>query len=469
MPASSLSVLEQFYGQAVDTELLRVIRGTPPEQLHELAGRICDVTKEGRTRISATASITREHAFLPEDIYFEAWRDYSLVDAPNLKHLILYCKSLLVPDPLGDWAQRAYGELDWYHLGGVMTDEESADIARQAAWAARELAPLRELIIKGHIRLIPSANSYEFLDEPLSVYYSLQEEDEYNLPNLLGRDYFLEWIVTDHLGLAEKHMEIDRPLLRDDTRGSALSPAGIDEIAQHLYRDRGIPTDTLLNQVVTAYESLGFSWDNVERVAQFSRLILDLTAVPITADRDTRSRLVRETRLFMGEGGSDVISTAGDSSLQVPINYKIPSAAGVSLEDVVRLRQDESLYEDVRVSLTKLARAVEDIGRMGTFTEYQAVVRDMADDLVRPTFDKLASTLQRVGWASKVAGLVGGAVVRLGFGGLLTPILGPHVATSAGNTAGNASQSVIEKRIKRHQPERETARKLLVSVLDDEL
>jgi len=491
MVRSSLSILEDFYGQALDEELLRVIARTPVEQLHELARRVSDTHRGIELRLHTPSSVpdagTQKAGpeapyFLHDKTYFAGGSEYALSEAPDLKHLLLYCDKLLLPDLFTDWAEETIEVLEWYVQSGVFREEEFAWVARDAAAAARQLLPLRELLAREQLTLVGTSKTFSsrtriehgrFERYPLYGYLSEAYEGRRvnALPDVWQRDPYLAWIVVHQVGIMPE-WELEARGLKDLPDVLEASEYISENLDRHgRFVGYGGPSGKRVNrsELLNAYAANGLAPDNLIRAVQFSALTHDLNVGPVVSDPHTHTHLLRSSRILLGmepQASGGFKGRAPD--LSVPLRYQVPSVAEVPLADLVRLRLNEELYAEVRESLTEMAEAVERSGVTGDYFRYQRVVAEIAEATVRPTYERLTKEVRRATWAAKIGGLLAAGAIRLGFTGLATAVGGPAGAASKpiGNASANLAKKAVEKRGARKGHDKKIATSLLVSLLD---
>lgn len=141
----------------------------------------------------------------------------------------------------------------------------------------------------------------------------------------------------------------------------------------------------------------------------------------------------------------------------------------VTLADIVRLRLQEDVYEQVRLSLSDVARAVQDAGRPDSYRAYAKRIEECAEGCVRPTYEKLRQQHKRATRRALISGYGAGGLISLAINGVSTILSGPGsvAAHGAGNPLGNIAKSTMSKRsARKHRvAELKVGCSLLLSVL----
>lgn len=157
-----------------------------------------------------------------------------------------------------------------------------------------------------------------------------------------------------------------------------------------------------------------------------------------------------------------------DGHASDPLRFGIPSFEHVALDDIVRLRLNEELYNDLRDSLMRLSHDVAAVGNLGSYDEYSEVVKAAAVDTVLPVQERVAAKIKREKRFSLIKGYGAAGVIGLIINGIASvlPPPGGVLTRTAGNAAQNITRSRVQGKNQSKVSDLEVAHKILVSITD---
>jgi hypothetical protein len=185
---------------------------------------------------------------------------------------------------------------------------------------------------------------------------------------------------------------------------------------------------------------------------------------PLTSREVARTHLVRSSVALLE--GAATTELDRYNAIADAIAYEMPDLIDVSLSNVVKLRQDEDVFADVRSALTELAESTSTADSR-SYAHYHRDVRDRAEDLVRPKFENFAKVAFRKNLLSAATSFAAGKMVRLGINSLasLTGEVAHPVTDPLARAADKATRSLVNQRIVKSGSAREIAKTILLSVL----
>lgn len=218
-PTNTVSIVEDFYGTSLSSELIRVIRQTPYDQLLELSDRLIRYNRTLERKLGGLwAGVDRTRSkggsrgriYLWEDLYFGSQEISSVCEAPSMKHAILYTDRFIIPDFSLDWAE----ELAFYDSNSDVIGLSSDHYETQGRILARSLMgllPIAPLIRAGIA--IPAASPQNFdVDEnaflldidpgayiqrySLSFRCSVNDTDNHDV---FWQDPYLAWMIINKM------------------------------------------------------------------------------------------------------------------------------------------------------------------------------------------------------------------------------------------------------------------------------
>jgi hypothetical protein len=199
-----------------------------------------------------------------------------------------------------------------------------------------------------------------------------------------------------------------------------------------------------------------------------NRMYREAALTPIAAGNLSRTHLSRSAKVQLD--GLTARDVKQHDALSSAARCGIPAVANVSLSDVMRLRLQEEVYGDVRNSLRDLMMTVADGGPPGSYRECEIRVKNAADEIIRPVYEKLNSRLRREKLTGVIVGYAVGGAVTLAVNAVAALLSGPAAlaAHHTANAAGNIGKKRTAKRISGASHEREVACALLLTVMNDE-
>lgn len=477
--SSSIAVVEDFYGEQISYDLLRKIRGTPYDQLLELAFRMVNYSRTlERARLKIDTSSDKssnrpEQVVLWDDIYFRTGRDYSLSESPDLKYALMYTDRIVVPDFSLDWAEGllegaryldSYDETDQRlanipnNLQQYVSFMDREDAGPILANALRNILPVAPLVRQGILIAAPSS---AYLDTSFSTphnHFPLRErcdlDGEFS-EDIFFQDPYLAWLFITALGVEPWELE-------------ALDlhrPQDIQDAAYHfITRDEGPSSDALSNAYKAAYGS-SVPLSNIEHAVMLNVTYREAALVPMTGSSIGRTHLTRSAKVLVD--GLTAPDVAQHDAIMAATKYRVPPVANVSLEDLIRLRLQEEIYQEVRECLISLVNSVAGC-HVSSYHSYEIEVGKAADDLVRPTYEKLNSRRHKNRLASLVAGYAAGGMITMAFNAIASMLTGPLAigGHKAASIAGQAGRRAVSRRIDPQHHELAVANSVLLSILD---
>jgi hypothetical protein len=220
---SSLSILEQFYGEELSRALLSKIRATPSGQLAELADRLVQhgksvnlslLHRSGRRQIDHALgeeiplppplleSFTRGPLSVYDDLFLDPFNSKPSSRRGALKHALLYSERLLLPDRALDWGHELLLEAG---LPDGLQDDGQA--GGDLADLLIEYLPLMELVRRDEVLL--ASNSYVNLSSDSDDYGGLFWFLEGDIRSPVSDSYIfatdpnLAWVVVNRVGSLE--------------------------------------------------------------------------------------------------------------------------------------------------------------------------------------------------------------------------------------------------------------------------
>lgn len=513
----SLKLVQEFYGSSA-TDVARAATGTPAVQLRELADRLLANSERtptlfGKLRSSPAA----RPSTVASDAIARGWNgtNASLEDI-RLKHMLLYCERIAIPDRLLSWAHGVTVDLE-----GLALDESELDQhwGPQFRAALQQMAPLESLLDAGLVNLVPpfdvlgmdtgaprgrqvrSANSAFDLNEGawvdpwsdphtdahddvearvLDLAYKASKRGELAAPaedfSYVLDDETLRYYLNVEAGpgwhqepalvalLAQRcaqalggeltFLELDP---HDPQDWSDIVAEGLDYVGEGA-RDRDLVTPTL--QFLAGKGAVGES--DALRLLEFYVFTQHSDYVPVYFDKGTRS-----LREYLDRQAMKVLSGSPPPAAQrAGLDYLVPSLVNHSLADLVRLRQQEDVFQEVRTALRQLEDACAERATVSSRDEYERLVRDVAAEAIGPAQRKLAKQVRQEKLARFVTagGIAGGLRLVFASAWKATGLPGSGAVGGAASWAG-------DKAIGRFRRERskalELGNDLLVQMLDE--
>jgi hypothetical protein len=194
-------------------------------------------------------------------------------------------------------------------------------------------------------------------------------------------------------------------------------------------------------------------------------LCREANVTPLTSDAAVREHMSRVTALAFDrpENRDAPEQLAGEVDAGTAM-FTFPALGNTTITDIQQLRANEELFHDIRTSLNELAHIVGELPHIpnGDYLTYAHEVRTAADDVVRPTYEKVRRQQKVAKRRSLLVSLSGGGLVGLAVQGLA--LLAPPTA-HAGPMVSNAARQLISRRSQRKLQQLKVASSLLLSVL----
>jgi hypothetical protein len=474
-PASTIRIVEDFYGEPLSQDVLAKIRETPLDQLLELADRLKshdllvaesrefrEFSEKSRLKLMEEQRVPREYdQYLKTDLscndalILQAGRSAALQSMDELKRMIIYSESFLVPDDTFAWADALLIEDDV----GYSLDEkvEGESLARRL----NELIPIAPLIRSGHILTVPGRHNFYVGDgsRSIAVDTDLSERVAYR------REPMLAWTVVNRLKLI-KDWELKS--MREEFEPWESMGDELDELAE-ICIDRlehGLPTEDFVREVC-AYLWPELNVIEIQDLLNFSFITREARTVPVSARIQVLEHLRRSAAVLLPEG-DDHVGRAPAAAYSPAVSYRVPALSNTTLEEVINLRLNEDLFAELR---QKLVEVVTEVGSSDpsqtSYSSYIASVRTVANDLVRPTYDNLERQRKRATAKNWIWDRSTSGAVSLGINGIAR-ILGVPATLSRGpaGTIGKGVGKISTKKSRRQQKDLEVAGAILVSLLD---
>lgn len=420
--ASSLDIVEAFTGVQLsdDGEIVRAVNELPLIQLMELRQRLLDYIDTCRSVFEPRTQFNRQEAVakLPAN-EVEGVRQYigkelhvhesslasarqrgDLANIPALKHLALYCESVWLEDPLAPPLE------SWLDADGSYERTLPRYITMWRASLAdglRQLQPMAGLVRMGHLVLASPKTTIR---------------GRRRLP-FMGDDPFTDYLLThEHPQLANELEEAQMAALNSE-RSEGVTMDERDRLYEH-WQSLGDQADVVLAQSYPHH----ITAEDIRRIKDVRRLTNQYPWVPVTSSPAMSYHLEQCARVRLdGHPGSAVSPTSIPPS--PAISYGIPSLSEVSFADIIRLRQNESVFKEVRNSLVSLAAICAEVAMPDSYDSYKTAVHDYAKDIIHPAHERLLA-MQR---NASVWGLIGVGVGR-------AVSLGIHAAGKTGHAPG---------------------------------
>ncbi len=379
---STLDVVESFFGEQLSDSVIDAVTRLPTYKAKELKNQIdaryVEVDDALMTRISfgldrlphdlfmqvATyvelelqervriqragapfstlkATTSADHAYLRrgeihvhEAPLLDAGRRTGFADLDVLKHLALYCERVLIRDPLP--AGRYV-----YFRGG----EYSSDWLDCFAQSLRQILPIADLVRSGCF--------------------------------ILGR-CDVEFTGGGHASLLES---VSRATLIEQY---------LDQFLVELTAAEGGPLIPTPELDISDELRASLEWT---RAHAFIVQCIALALTPITSNPS----ILRFLKAYSSEFHQTTDMLADPRWAPVPdpvMAYRIPSLHDTPFDDVVRWRRDDEAFAEFRSALASLGTVCAEASWPGTYRSHRAAVRIYAEDIVRPTYERLKARLR---------------------------------------------------------------------------
>ena len=397
--------------------------------------------------------------------YLQDGRDVSLMEVPELKHLILYAEHFILPDHVAEWA----GCLLFAEESDAVYPEQQ-ELANDLVEAVRAIEPLFPLVRLGSVVLLQTKNDLMVRDEYIHGLHAYGD-------SLLGPDWpgftfeadLVEAYALDDPYLAWVAVNKLKPVRNWEYAAQGFNATDLQEAAYYLADQAQYYPELKgkLNKLAQVAYGNRVRPEEVKDAVQVNLLCREIEAAPLISTPFVRNHLLNSTAVVLEGNGAKFAKK--DQSLDAAVSYRVPSLAAVSLADLIKLRLNEDIYYEVRECLQSLAFGVAAPNLPVSFGAYEHEVREQAEDIVRPVCEKLNTKLKREKALSLVGGYGIGSLISLGINGLamLTHGAAEVAVRSTGNTANNLGKNLGQRLLGRDRYDLSTACSILVSLLKD--
>jgi hypothetical protein len=300
-------------------------------------------------------------------------------------------------------------------------------------------------------------------DRPLQWWEDIEEFDSYFDPCIY-------WTLVHGLGLVDpselRSEYFERPLTPAD---QLMDDAGFIMRRFSEYGELSKAERGQLFQPIREVLWPQWSDEQIREAIIFARIVRTSGTIPISSTETNLLHLKRCAAALLPGSGSEVIGTP---EFTPSVEYRIPSLAHISLDDIIRIRLNEDIFEQLRLGLVKLTHEVHILSPGADYRTYETTIRELADEIVRPLYDSMEKKRKRATTKSLIWGYITGRLVSLGVtaaaGMVGGPVgmLGAKAVTSAANAADSVTRKRVGKLIGRNRHEYQTACSVLYSLLD---
>jgi hypothetical protein len=473
---SSTGVIENFYGEPVSRSLAGKIRRTPIEQIEELARRLVrhnrsmELVLQGQSSEEDPLSISyqalQDSSFsIHGESYLSGGRAYALSQSEHFWHAVMSSDHLMIPDLALDAACQFVWSMDYAPTGIHSTYLRLC--RSRMAHAVEQIAPLAPLVRDGILLPIGSPDVFSFDDHG-------EEASLSNMSALAGisdrvywSDPYLAWLLVRHVGVAEEWeleaLDLHRP---GDFIAAAEHFLGKDAPERAAGHDIPYLLQSTKQALLESYAH-GATLEDIQSAIQFNHVYRSTGIAPLTSSRITAAHLVRSSKVVIEGMAASAVNDL--DPVMTAARYGIPSLRDVAIDDLVRLRLNEDIFHQVRRCLGELMQDVHQNSNIDEgFERYARAVKLRAEDIVRPTYEKLSRARTRDNIASVVGGYAAGGLVSMIINGaaLATSGIGALLVRSAAGSVGNVANRIVGSKGARNRKDTETACSILMSVLD---
>jgi hypothetical protein len=449
--ASSLGVVEEFFGVALNDEVIQKVRRLPAAQLEELRSRLfdnetayralfLDRVRRGDEPTGSRAEIMHIHEdSLASGLGYARTTD--IANAPALKHLALYCDRTVLEDPLtpsplwlpldaaisGDW--RPAHHRQWRH-----------DLAD----GLRQLKDLGDLVRTGCLVLVP----------PIRAHF---ERAPFSAQNIIHGllDPFSDWIVHQQrpqvLAAFRELVLARRSLLSED---GLLPPEHRAEFRHSVEQWRNLYAEMLAT--LARHYPFPVAIDELEHITDAAVMAHEFSLTPVTSNPHLAKHWEQYSRIVLGGHPSHAVPSIGPA-----VRYTVPSLVNVRLDEVIRLRRNEEVFAELRSALQTLAEVCSAGAAPDGYQAYTTQVRNNAEDIVRPAFERLRKWRRRARltkWGGKA--LVTAATFGIG-------AVADTLASIAGDLAGGRAEGLITPKSERMIRDADLALGILKTIMPE--
>lgn len=457
---SSPRVVEEFFGEPIGGDLYARIQGSPVEHLVDLAEHLLAAPPSlAPVRFGAPEEGVRP-AHLFDELYLHDQRSVDAFTSPRLKSAILYSERLVMPDPCRDWAESLAARSNI--LGIVSSDAPTEGAALVSA--LRRLRPILPLLDRGAVVLIASPAHLRMDPDDAGTlddfahdrgaghgrYRLAHREDPVLAWNLVNRFSPVDdWVYRQTWGL--------------DPRTEFFEAAhNVANEAAYDPEMRMAP-DAVLDAVFGTATG-----QEVTDALSMQRLTEGLPVVPFTNSDVVRGHLIESSRVLFGEEPRP--RGVERRGVEAAVHYDLPSAGNVTFDDVVRLRLNDDLHEELRRGLGDLAEAVASEGRDSSYADFAAGFAELSAHHLQARFEKLDAAATAMRRKGTIAGWAASGFVSFTANALLVSVgadpLTEGIARAGGNLVANAAKSGVERETSRRTRDIDTVRTLIGGLWD---
>lgn len=458
----SAAVIENFFDEKIGPRLFERILASPPSHLVAAAHAVSANAEHSRSQLHFRRDHDRggEAAHLFDELYLHDRRAGDAFASSTLKAAILYSERLVLRDPCLDWAEGIINEGEFAEVSPTR-DRRNA-LALKAA--LRRVQPILPLVEDGSVTLIASPTHLRL--DP----YDLRTLDDFahdrgasdGVYRLAHReDPLLAWYLVNRYSPVEEWVY---------RKTWGLDPL-VDyiEAAHNLANDAGHdPAMKPFPEQALAAVFGGASERDITDALSMQQLAQNLNIVPFTRSDVVRNHLVSSSRILFGE--DPALTDFQREGVAAAVTYQLPGVSNVTLGDVVRLRQNEDVYHELRTGLTELAAAVAMNGHDASYANFEAVFNELSAHYLAERFEKLEAPAKRTTLARTVASWGASGAVSLMMNAVLLAVnpdpLTEMAARAGGNLAANASKAAIDRGTVHRSREMETVRTLIGGLIE---
>jgi hypothetical protein len=408
--ASSLAVVEDFFGERLEADHIKRVRNMPIEQMVELAHRMNNY----RNRLEKGVLVNiGTRVGVSDTILFEGADVVPVSQMPQVKQAALLVESAIVPDPSLDWAFKL--SLD-DSIGRADTQEEELSAQRQLIEALLELHAMADLIRVGALLPVPTARRFAVGRSPWPPAVADYPDQE-----SLTQDPVLRRLLVE-AGLSDVQLKATftgPELLATVEQETTLPGAkGLMAILRHALG----PEDL--------HAAL--------RGATFQAVCAATGGTPMATLPSVSRHVGASSALLLDpELSASDAWAAGEQGASHSYRLVFPRLEGVSFAEISLLRENEELFAVVRESLAELSAHVADIPQSGSLMAFTSEVRAAAEDIVGPIQAKLQREFDRANAKSLLTRFAVQGLVSVGVSGCQW---GCSPGLSAGSHSGSGSR-----------------------------
>lgn len=432
----------------------------------------------------ATLAPQAERAYVSDILTEEWNRGLVRTDGTALKHLILYCEKILAPDPVIGWAHRLVRQYDLDEevtdgsgqrlaaiihrlsaiekleesgalqlfptfdalgadtgrarprtMGGLgLLDGEEIDLHPSIIWAteASQLVDYidpdddpDEVFWNHYDRRRRSTEAYVWECDNLDILYSQERFtiDSDNLEREVDLRFELTWqtvlflrqlIVVDCARSLGDDLSIRRLDPEYEGDWSEIIRLGLERDGDAIIR-RGT---SRLNHIAGGGVDLHFN--HLQSATNFTSFVSRANVTPVCA-RTESARLITLASKHLVDRDHWWKNADTPSSLSLPgVSFEVPALSHVSLAEIVALRNNEEIFQEVRGALTNLQEECARFPGRLDWSAYQNEVSQHASEIIAPAHSQLKKRLLKSSVLSTAIGAGTSGLARLCIGGLVS-------------------------------------------------